>query len=146
MLPPSTFSVLQVHISFWPKNTLKFFENEKTKNVSNLHANNTPCFLQLRVWFSFIHSFIHSFVRSFVRSFIHSTQTWYMVQSSKRILSKPPEPHAIYDVQAWKPAHAPFKKKRSPQGYIIHRASCLEAIYKRRRSQETHTVLPGGRS
>lgn len=51
-------------------------------------------------------------------SFIHSFNT-DMLHGSKRVLSKPPGPHAIYDVQAWKPAHAPFKKE--VHNDIIHR-------------------------
>ena len=66
--------------------------------------------LQLRVCFSPSHSFIHSF--------IHSINT-DMLHGSKCVLSQPPGPHAIYDVQAWKPAHAPFKKE--VHNDIIHR-------------------------
>ena len=42
-----------------------------------------------------------------------------MLHGSKCVLSQPPGPHAIYDVQAWKPAHAPFKKE--VHNDIIHR-------------------------
>lgn len=86
--------------------------------------------LQLRVCFSPSHSFIHS------------TQTCYTVQSVYcqnplgRMLSMMFRPGNLRMLHS---------KKKSTMISSIG-ISCLEAIYKRRRSQETHTVLPGGRS